>query len=290
MSKAIETLAHLDDKEPPVDKWAQQQKEDADKLNNWYSDVYRKAKNSTLAYISQNDFDEWDAIALLEEVEQLLSDIFLSSKWLDGSKFDDYKAFHWSHRAAFDLDDDLQFLGIDRTMLQNAVASYVKMPWLRTDFLDWICADKLTYAEIIAYIETQFIRSKGAFTSAALLQGTKRAKGLAKLWVVIRWFLKWGIWAVITFLLFAAHSIAGTIWLSLTAIKLVASFIEKRKQDKMLFQMTGVYSMLRTETFSWSVFMDTLQESRQVGVVWDGELYKLPETRMTNGSLSAYGK
>ena len=67
----------------------------------------------------------------------------------------------WSHRNPSELNDDLQSLRIDTYLLRSGVRAYLRHPAIHSEYLDWYCADALTYCE---YIREARNAATGRFT------------------------------------------------------------------------------------------------------------------------------
>ena len=112
-----------------------------------YADVYADIEEKAS---SIQDIDEY-------AVESMLDDLFGSVFWrwhegfqgTEGHTNQWYK--RWEHRLDIERGSDLCYLEIQVGSLRDGIAQYLKHPKFRTDWLDWYCADVLSYCE---YVET----------------------------------------------------------------------------------------------------------------------------------------
>jgi hypothetical protein len=159
-----------------------------------------------------------------------------------------------------------------RVDLRNAVARYVnEMPWLHCSSFDWLLANMLTHAEVSA-------------TSLFLGYSSPWANGKAKVsffLLKLGWGLfVWGVWIAIllALLLFDLPWIAAA-WVGLTLVRQAMVWSAKRKRSRLMISMVDGYHSTNTKALSWTIVWDTLTRSRDLGAVWDQELYQLVESR-----------
>jgi len=187
---------------------------------------------------------------------------------------------HWTHRAPVELDRDMRELHVDVGALCTGVAQYVKHPELQHEFLDWYCADALTYGRYLTVVE-DFEYMLGGWISRALSRADGMGAKIAGCAVGVSWFLiKWAIWLFLLLMVADSSSSTGVAaFIGVTAAWQVFKWRRRNKFRRLLAAMRAAYDVFQTQTYSWEIAWAELNRSRELGVTWPGELYKLVETR-----------
>lgn len=157
-----------------------------------------------------------------------------------------------------------------RAELKGATADYVnRMAWLHCREFNWLLANLLLYAEVSA-------------TASAFGAGWMWEKGKLRFkWIVFRAVIAlgvWGIWLAIPVGLLVAELpwVAGG-WVVLTALRQGLLWRARRIRGQLLASMISTYESTNTMDLSWTVVWELLTRSRDLGAVWDQELYQLVE-------------
>jgi hypothetical protein len=162
-------------------------------------------------------------------------------------------------------------INVFRQELREAADQYINaFPWLHHPHIDWVVANALMYAEVVATVHTW---------SASYLKGGGLDFGLAAL--SMGWsLLKLGVVAgmIIVALVFDVTWLA---WLvgGLFVWSQVAKGLLAKKRGKVLGAMLNTYDAAKTSTLSWSNLWDQMTAARDLGAYWDPELYRLVEMR-----------
>lgn len=169
------------------------------------------------------------------------------------------------------------------TELRQAVAQYINTPEVHTPYLDWWCANTLTFTEIGAFSHSVVTNLQGVFAYVGATQGLKWVAA-SYLWRTLKFLLLWGGWLFVALLISQSFgSVAVGTWVAATAALQVYRLRARMKIAKLFAQMHVVYRSLSTQTFSWRVLGRELEDARKLGAVWPSELWKLVEIR---GGLS----
>jgi hypothetical protein len=222
-----------------------------------------------------------NGIANLYSVEEtarsVIEQAFGSLAWETGTNW-----LHcWRHRDEADHDRDWRSLLISRDSLIGAAERYVEIPWLQSRNVDWFFVDCLVYAEFQAYLDVVRTQRYGIFRSAADKGGDR---------TVLRWLfagrallflISWASWFAIVMLALAIHPIAAFCVFAITAVLKAMKYYDRMRQRRLLEAMLKAYVCLRSPSLSWRVVWDELNEARKHGVVFDGVVFRLVESRMT---------
>lgn len=153
--------------------------------------------------------------------------------------------------------------GYARIMLRNAVAQYVnEMPWLHCQEFNWLLANTLLHAEVSA---------------TALAFGYVPDAQLVALKLLWKLFV-WGAWLAIlaALLLFDLPWAAGA-WLALTLARVLLKWRHRKARNRLIASMVDAYHSTNSMALSWNIVWDAMITSRDLGAVWDQELYQLVE-------------
>ena len=243
-----------------------------------YADVYADIAKKVLSEPETDEFEDSDALDMLDN---LFGSVFWrwheSFQGAEGEPNRWYKA--WAHRIDIQRNNDLCYLEIEVGNLRDGIAYYLEHPEFRTAWLDWYCADVLTYCE---YQETIKLNQPvaGLLSTVWIWQGG---------WSAVRGFalkllfktVKWVVWAALGFLIF---EFLGK-WLllafiAITGLRLFLKFRRYRTINALIEVARTTYHTFDTETFSWDVALTHMQRVRQHSTEdWTGELYRLVESR-----------
>lgn len=169
--------------------------------------------------------------------------------------------------------DPTRQLTIYRVELRQAVDTYINLPWLKHPHIDWMAANALIYAEVSSTASA--FQPFPPFGVDGINWGTIA-------WRVLFWLIKWGLWLAVmiaALILGDGSYLPAGIWLVLTALVVIPSSLAKRRKANLLRAMLDAYEATRTSTMSWSALWDQLTKTRDLGAVWDPELYRLVELR-----------
>jgi hypothetical protein len=187
----------------------------------------------------------------------------------------------WLHRSVWDVEVDENNLTIDREMLRHAVGEYLKRPQLRTDYLDWYCADTLIYQEYLGTFAQAEAWMSG-WMSRILISGRGLPSKIGRSLLRLSWFaIKWLIWVFVLFVFVDEFSSGWVpfIFVALTVAHVGNKLYRRRKISKLLIAMRAAYDVFQSRTFSWEIAWLELNRARELGAVWSGELYRLVELR-----------
>ena len=239
-----------------------------------YADIYRSVAE--------------DSVAM-----EILDSLFASIYWDDNRLKDNHLGGYvndfghryrrWHHRGQRNLSEDLSALEVDQIDLLSGVANYVEHPELHSKYLDWYCADTLTYVtcyQAIEDVQPYLVGFSGVMANAS---------GGAWPWIARFWrFLwsgaKWIMWLAILFFVYEWLNDPEDL-MAISAIVILTSLRQyqlRRGQSKireMVSQMFIAYEALRSDMLSWDVYWRELNRTRELGVIWPGELYKLVEMK-----------
>lgn len=195
--------------------------------------------------------------------------------------------FRWWHQTNADVLREIKKkdFGFSREQLRAATAYYIKRPEMQDDWLDWYCADLLCFMELSATVNATRIQAHGLLSYVfGLLQGWSSILGIIGQCAVF--IIKWLIWFFIIFSLYKEDNGFGyaaiAIVLLLTAYIQCKKMLFLRKGAKTIEAMERVYAVLDTTTFSWNVLWQEMEDARKLGVIWDGELWRLVEIRKSD--------
>lgn len=183
----------------------------------------------------------------------------------------------WMHRTPQDIEADLAYLEINRAEVLSALSKYLSDATLRTQELDWLFLNVLTYAEYIATMREfrksflgiegyiKCVHPKAEHTSnisdmAARRWHTVAAAGITTISAFVHPLLAVGIGS------------ASIYW----------HIMRKRgiaQVNSVLEAMLRTYLSFNTLDLSWSHVSATLDESRRAGALWDASLFRLAEMR-----------
>jgi len=186
----------------------------------------------------------------------------------------------WRHRTAPDIETDLAYLEIDRLGILVALSDYLADTSLRTQEIDWLFLNLLTYAEYVATvaeIRKKFMGIDEYVKSLHPPQGD-HVPSISKL-ASRPWRTLFASGATVLSLLVhpALAACVGAIF--------VYGHTKRKKAiekiDALLSAMLGAYASFNTVDLSWSHVSRVLDESRRAGAVWDASLFKLAEARQS---------
>lgn len=182
----------------------------------------------------------------------------------------------WRHRAPDDMRRDIQGLDIYRAALIAEAEEYVSLSGLSHPDLDWLFADLLLYAELLATANAD-LEGKGPLFRLLARAGLADAGVVTGLSTLVLPALAVYLWL---------KGIVSWVVLLVAGGALIGGLIEWRRArlfGKALAAMRKCYAVTASTTFSWSVLWAELECSRAAGAVWDGALYRLVEQRKTAG-------
>lgn len=161
--------------------------------------------------------------------------------------------------------------GYFRVDLRRATERYVnEMPWLHCRAFNWLLANLLLHAEVSASLSTWGYSNRW--------RDGKLNWQLLALKMVWGLFI-WGLWVVILVaLVIVEWPWAAVAWIVLTAIRQVLIWRERSRRNRLVSSMIDTYHSTNSMGLSWNIVWDALKKSRDLGAVWDQELYQLVET------------
>jgi len=247
-----------------------------------YADVYGK-----IVWLAEQEAEKSgeDVEVLKELAYEVLDDLF--GNVVGG----DRKPIRWRHQFRHGqlVTHDEMFsrvydYGFHRAELRSAVAEYLKHPWMHTPFLDWFCADTLTFSEYLGTVHVFYTRRKGILRSVAIqtrtLFGATAWAVAGAVWRFLRFLVKWGIWLVALLVLGDVTGLVGPlVQIVLTTVWFGLRVFSASKANRLLNAMLDAHRVFDTTTFSWKVAARELETARQLGAKWDGELWKLVEAK-----------
>lgn len=241
-----------------------------------YADVYADIEEKAS---SIQDIDEY-------AVESMLDDLFGSVFWRWHEGFQGTEGYtnqwykRWEHRLDIERGSDLCYLEIQVGSLRDGIAQYLKHPEFRTDWLDWYCADVLSYCE---YVETMKLNQP----MVGLLSAVWNWQGG---WSAVRGFavkllfktIKWAIWAALAILIFTFFGKWFLLaFVAITGLRLYFQFRRRRTINGLVEAARTTYHTFQTKTFSWDVALTHMKRVREYSTEdWTGELYRLVESRL----------
>lgn len=163
--------------------------------------------------------------------------------------------------------------------LREAVRAYLEHPWMHTPALDWLCADVLTWTTYKAVAEARTFESEGYWNSSVYLSkdepGIESAGRLLLIWVA-----KWGAWTGVLYWLYEQTGVVGpVIQIALTLPYVGIRLQKKSKVQRMMAAMQRVYACLDSQSVPWSIVAREMEDARNRGAWWPGELWQLVEAR-----------
>lgn len=220
--------------------------------------------------------DEWERRRLESDASEIIRDAFYALSWERIAT----PVSAWFHRRPENFAEDWRSLLIMRNDLRDAAERYLERPWLWHRNLDWFFVDALTYAEFQGYFDV--LKKKNMTMFGYVFE--KSAKEGTTHWLTVArsalFLMKWAIWAALMFVAAQIGPVAvGTLVCVTVAWKWLI-WTAGSNERRLLAQMVKAYSALGTISQSWAVVWDELNRARNAGVVWDGVVYRLVETRM----------
>lgn len=178
----------------------------------------------------------------------------------------------WHHRQSYDFESDWKYLEFDREGLRNAAERYLDRPWMQSNKMDWLILNVLTYAEYQGFVDQVRSRTMRLEDYVLLRTGGKVKSGTSfavlSLIIVLVLALAW-LWPPLG----VAYA-AGVCW------KKWKQKNARQKIDALAKLMSATYSTFNTVSQSWKLVWDELLKGRERGVVWDGIVFRLAESRM----------
>jgi hypothetical protein len=233
-----------------------------------------------------------------EILDSLLSSVCIKKDCFNTSyeetqgKKDDYpknnldeRYFYWQHRHDHMLEYDIRKnnIDIDNETLCNGVSNYLKNPNIHNEWLDWYCADVLIYNELINTLRTCRTFNNGIFSTLLIDYGGAIGKVAGYGLKLILFLIKWGVWlSALLFAINTEETIGYVFAIALFVTTLLVQglkFHRKQKIGKLLASMIKTYATLKSNTFSWSILWEEMNDSRKLGAIWSGELWKLVEMK-----------
>jgi hypothetical protein len=189
----------------------------------------------------------------------------------------------WQHGSPLLQPENLYALDVDRMTLRQWASEYIEnLPLIHRRELDWLIVDVLMLSEISA-----FAAHLNPIKSIQDKVTRRRLGAAAALWTVF----KWGI---------AAFTLAGALVADLPGLAmLIFGFIvlrqsqlwwRNRKAAGLLLSMTGAYAAIGSWSTSWTNLWELLRKSRDLGAVWDPEVYRIVELRMRGSESATQGQ
>ena len=238
-------------------------------LNEMEARATAEAKNRGLIDYAASD--------LVSEATDIVEDFFAYITWtrvVDGTIQSKDSPAVWLHRQLHDFESDWKYLELDREGLRGAAERYLERPWLRSNKMDWLILNVLTYAEYQAFVDHVRSRSMHLLDYVALRTGTTKKAPVNYLEITVGLGVLCGLTWLWTPLGVTYGLLYGwQVWKRRAA---------KRKIQALQNSMSATYSTFSTVSQSWQLVWDELLKGRQQGIVWDGIVYRLAEDRMTS--------
>jgi len=194
----------------------------------------------------------------VDEAKSRIEELFTAIVWtrVENGLLESYDSISkWQHRCFEDVEKDWLFLSIDRKAFQEAAEFYLDNSWMTNTKIDWLILNILTYAELLGTLELARSRILSPTQIISFREKSIKCNG----------FTSDGY-----FFLNHLPLLNWWQWNRKKAAKIV---------DPILGAMFKTYSALNTKSNSWEIVWQELNESRNLGVVWDGIVYRLLEER-----------
>lgn len=223
---------------------------------------------------NSNSMEDWELGERANEVLWLF-DIIVWNKVEYGSSINE-----WKHQSSSNLDENLKYLSISREDLKKISSVYIDNSWMHCKELDWLFADVLIYSEVVAFY-SEILKAKMGFKKYySYVEDSKssivRFKDISRNGLVYFTFVFFCIACLFISWEFALVAIGCFIYWQYQV------FQSKKEVDKILYYMNRSYQFFEDEVVSWNMGWNELNSSRDVGVVWDSQLYQLVELRMNS--------
>lgn len=178
----------------------------------------------------------------------------------------------WGHIETRNLPAHLGKYSIWRDSLRDCAQRYLSTnAWLADPSLDWLLANLLAFAELDAFLITT--------GTVARFKRSGRAHLAHMAWGAFKWL----VWLLLVVFAFVASDAIGWGLLALTAIVQGLAWRNRKRISGLELAMMNAYQSIGSTTLSWNVVWDYLTKSRDLGAVWDPELYRLVELRKKAG-------
>jgi hypothetical protein len=202
----------------------------------------------------------WDRDRKLSPAEQKIVDKAEVTVWTRRDPMRSFQeGFESEHYTAF-----------DREVLYGAVADYLKEPWLRHPYLDWIMVDMLVTRELSLFGENVKLGSPlglGYFKAKGNLLKTKLWGALWAIAVPVGatyGAFHFGYGGIGTSLL-TAYCIAIAAWLGLT----LERFLAGKRPFVLWNEMYEVWKLLQGPIVNPTLVREVMAKTRDQGAVWD---------------------
>lgn len=210
------------------------------------------------------------------EGSDIVEDFFAHITWTevaDGIIQSKDSVTEWHHRQPHDFENDWKYLEFDREGLRNAAERYLERSWMQCSKMDWLILNVLTYAEYQAFVDQVRSRTMRLEDYVSLRTGGKVKSGTS-----------FGVLGLVIAIVLGL----AWLWPPLGVAYATGVYWQKWKQRKarqkivaLTKSMSATYSTFNTVSQSWKLVWDELLKGREQGVVWDGIVFRLAESRMT---------
>jgi hypothetical protein len=238
--------------------------------------LQKEIEEKATAEAKARGLNGYAASDLVCEAVDVIEDFFAYITWTkvaDGTIQSKDSVTEWHHRQPHDFESDWKYLEFDREGLRNAAERYLERPWMQCSKMDWLILNVLTYAEYQAFVDQVRSRTMRLEDYVSLRTGGKVKSGTSfavlGLIIAIALGLAW-LWPPLG----VAYA-AGVCWQKWKQRK------ARKKIDALTKSMSATYSTFNTVSQSWKLVWDELLKGREQGVVWDGIVFRLAESRMT---------
>lgn len=179
----------------------------------------------------------------------------------------------WQHGSPVLQPESLYALDVDRMTLRQWASEYIEnLPLIHRRELDWLIVDVLMLSEISA-----FAASLNPIKSIQDQIARRRLGVVAALWTVFKWGI--AVFALVGALIADLPGLAMLVF-GLIVLRQGQLWWRNRKTAGLLLSMTGAYAAIGSWSTSWTNLWELLRKSRDLGAVWDPEVYRIVELRM----------
>lgn len=188
----------------------------------------------------------------------------------------------WSHVSMVEINQLRRKLSIDRQQLQHLTQVYIESSCLWCKELDWLFANSLLFAELIAYFDTMYRAHTPFLKQFCEDNSSKTFFWKCAIWDTCCFAIKWGTWLLMSMIIFYFNKYAGTIFIIYSVFMKVKKEIKKRKSHVVFENIIKTYHYAKSMNLNWQALWNAMNESRQHVIMWDPELYNLVELRTKN--------
>lgn len=238
--------------------------------------LQKEIEEKAIAEAKSRGLNGYATSDLVCEAVDVIEDFFAYITWTkvaDGIIQSKDSASEWHHRQIHEFESDWKYLELDREGLRGAAERYLDRPWMQSNKMDWLILNVLTYAEYQGFVDQVRSRTMRLEDYVSLRTGGKVKSGTSfavlGLVIAIVLGLAW-LWPPLG----VAYA-AGVCWHKWKQRN------ARQKIDALTKSMSATYSTFNTVSQSWKLVWDELLKGRKQGVVWDGIVFRLSESRMT---------